>query len=234
MTPPDGRRRIEEPILSANDRIAAENRARFRELGLYVLNLIGSPGCGKTSILEASIARLGRTEGMRVGVIQGDVQTSLDADRVRAAGARAVQIETGGACHRDARMVARVLDELPLEDLDILFIENVGNLVCPAGFLLGEDEKVAVLSVPEGDEKPVKYPALFVRAGAVIINKIDFIPHTNFSLQRVRADLARLNSRAAVLPISCRTGVGFDDWCAYLRGKMREAAQPPDPPRSRT
>jgi hydrogenase nickel incorporation protein HypB len=152
-----------------------------------------------------------------MGVIQGDIQTTLDADRVRAAGAAAVQIETHGACHLDAAMVAGAMTELPLAELDLVVIENVGNLVCPTGYDLGEDEKVAVLSVPEGDEKPVKYPALFIRAAAVVINKTDLLPYTNFSMDRAVADLRRLNARAAVFPLSCRTGDGLDAWCAYLR-----------------
>jgi len=212
---PGGSRREEigQRVLSANDRIAAENRARFKAAGLYVLNLIGSPGSGKTSILEATVRRL----GLRMGVIQGDVQTSLDAARVRAAGAESVQIETGGACHLDARMVARAMRELPLEALDLVFIENVGNLVCPTGYDLGEDEKVAVLSVPEGDEKPVKYPALFVRAGVVLINKTDLVPHTNFSMERVKGDLDKLHAGVTVLAMSCRSGEGLQAWCDYLR-----------------
>jgi len=224
MTDTSSRREaIGRRVLSKNDEIAQANRARFTAHGLYVLNLIGSPGSGKTSILEATVGRL----GLRVGVIQGDVQTSLDADRVRAAGAAAVQIETGGACHLNAAMVARAIDDLDLSAVDILFIENVGNLVCPTGYLLGEDEKVAVLSVPEGDEKPVKYPALFVRAAVVLVNKTDLIPHTNFSMARVTADLAKLHAGVTVLPLSCRTGEGLDAWYDYLRRKARISGRGP-------
>jgi len=209
------RREIGERVLSKNDTIAAENRARFAERGLYVVNLIGSPGSGKTSLLEATIRRL----DLPVAVIQGDVQTTIDADRVTAAGADAYQIETGGACHLDARMVARAMDHIDLDAAGIVFIENVGNLVCPTGYDLGETEKAAVLSVPEGDEKPVKYPSLFVRAGLVVITKTDLIPYTDFSMDRATADLAKLHAGVTVLPLSSRTGDGLDAWCAYLSGK---------------
>jgi hydrogenase nickel incorporation protein HypB len=217
MTSSNRRRVIAQPVLSKNQQIAAANRALFKEHGLYALNLIGSPGAGKTTILEQTLARL----GLKVGIVQGDIQTSLDADRVRKAGAEAVQIETGGACHLDAAMVAVALEELPLDRVDLLIIENVGNLICPTGYDLGEDEKVAVLSVAEGDEKVAKYPSIFIRAGVVLINKIDLLPYTNFSMERAMGDLSRLHAGTTVFPLSGRTGEGLEPWCDYLRRKAK-------------
>jgi len=206
-------------IMSKGARIAAENRELFRGYGLFVLNLIGSPGAGKTTLLERTL----KTLPLRAAVIEGDIKTTLDADRIRAVGVPAVQIETHGACHLDAAMVAKAAPELNLDSIDVLFIENVGNLVCPAGVDLGENAKVALISVPEGDEKPAKYPALFVRASAVIINKTDLLPYVDYSLDRAVADCRKLNSNAVVLPLSCKTGEGLDAWIRYIEGAAAAA-----------
>jgi hydrogenase nickel incorporation protein HypB len=192
--------------------IAEENRRAFEGKGLFVLNVIGSPGCGKTALLEATAKRF----GPRMAVIEGDVRTTLDAERIESAGARAVQIETGGACHLDPAQVRRAASQLDLAAVDVLFIENVGNLVCPAAVELGADVKVAMVSTPEGDEKPAKYPALFIRAGAVIINKIDLLPHLDYSLERASGDCGKLNSNAAVMPLSCKTGEGLEAWFKFV------------------
>ena len=204
-------------VVSKNASIAAENRERFRKEGLLVLNLIGSPGAGKTTLLEKTLKGL----HLRAAVIEGDIKTSIDADRIKAAGAPAVQIETHGACHLDAAMVRKAASELDLGAADVLFIENVGNLVCPAGTDLGEDAKVAIISLPEGDEKPAKYPALFVRASVVIVNKIDLLPYVEYSLQRAADDCRKLNNSVHVLPLSSKTGEGLDAWIRYIEEAAR-------------
>ncbi len=190
-----------------NDADAAHNREHFRSHGLRVVNLIGSPGCGKTALLESLARRMKGT----LAVVEGDIHTALDADRVRNAGGRAVQIETGGECHLLARQVGDALHGLDLGGVRLLVIENVGNLVCPADYDLGEDAKVAVLSVAEGDEKPVKYPALFVRANLLVITKADLLPHVTFDVERIRADCARLNSSMRLVVTSCKTGQGVEE-----------------------
>jgi hydrogenase nickel incorporation protein HypB len=196
---------------------AQRNRALFGQHKLLAVNLIGSPGCGKTSLLEATLKRL----SMRAAVIEGDIKTDFDSRRIRATGTPAVQIETHGACHLDAAMVERAAAQLPLGSIDVLFIENVGNLVCPSGADLGEDMKVAVLSVPEGDEKPAKYPALFVRASAVIINKTDLLPYVEYSLERAATDCRKLNGKVTLLPLSCRTGEGIEAWVKFVEAAVR-------------
>jgi len=209
--------KVSQSVNAANNIIAAQNRALFAAKKIAVFNMISSPGSGKTSILE----RMAQTFGPALAVITGDIQTTFDADRLTAAGATARQIETHGSCHLNAHMVEAALAKVPLDDKRLLVIENVGNLVCPSAFDLGENFKVAVLSVTEGDEKPAKYPALFTRAKAVIINKIDLLPYVNFSMERVRKDIERLNSSAAVFPLSATTGEGFEEWlhyCGTLKG----------------
>lgn len=212
---------IETPILSKNDRLAAENRRRFRERGLYTVNLISSPGSGKTSLLEALAQRMG--DGL--AVIEGDVQTRRDAERVAGAGARAVQIETGGACHLDAEAVAGAFERLDLADggARVLVIENVGNLVCPSSYDLGEDLTAAILSAPEGDDKVLKYPAIFRRVGALIINKIDLLPHLDFDVDRVIEECASLNEDFEVFRLSARTGEGVDAFHRFLEDRRRNA-----------
>lgn len=206
-------------VLSKSARVATRNRALFKGLRLFTVNLIGAPGSGKTALLERTAGELGR--GM--AVIEGDIKTTLDADRLRAAGVQAVQIQTGGECHLDAAMVERAAKKLDLESIDILFIENVGNLVCPASVDLGENAKVALTSVPEGDEKPAKYPALFVRAAAVVINKIDLLPYTDYSLKRATSDCRKLNADVEVFALSAKTGEGFAAWLEWLRRGWKRA-----------
>jgi len=204
--------RIGTSATARNDADASHNREHFKEHGLKVVNLIGSPGCGKTSLLEALAAKL----GPKLAVVEGDIHTTFDADRVKKAGARAVQIETGGECHLLARQVGRVLHDLDLAGVRLLAIENVGNLVCPADYDLGEDLKIAVLSVAEGDEKPAKYPPLFVRAGAVVFTKTDLLPYVTFDLERAKSDCRKLNSAVRFFETSVKTGQGMNELLAYL------------------
>lgn len=207
---------IRTSLQERNDQIASENRRLFGRHKLRVFNLIGSPGCGKTSLLEASA----RVLKNRLAVIEGDVMTTRDADRILAQGSQAVQIQTGGSCHLNAEMVRKSLSDIDFEPVDVLVIENVGNLVCPSTFDLGEAAKVAMISLPEGDEKPVKYPALFVRAELVVINKIDLKPVMDYNLERVRSDCRKLNSAVKVLEVSAKTNEGLDAWIQYLLGNL--------------
>lgn len=205
---------LERKILSRNDREAAAVRRRLAVQGTYALNLISSPGSGKTSLLEASIAAL--RPAFRLASLVGDVATELDAQRLTASGAPSRQILTTGACHLDARQINAALEGPDYQGLDLLFIENVGNLICPTSWDLGEDAKVALLSVAEGDDKPFKYPAIFSRAAVTVITKCDLIPHVRFDLDKVRSQLASLNPEAAVFVTSVRTGEGLDPWYAHL------------------
>jgi hydrogenase nickel incorporation protein HypB len=201
-------------ILEANDRLAAENRKIFKDLGVYVINLMSGPGAGKTSILEKTIKEVnGR---IRLGVIEGDIAGDGDARRIENLGAPVVQINTGGACHLDANMIRVVMYDLPLKDIDILFIENVGNLVCPAEFNVGEDIKVMLLSIAEGHDKPLKYPLMFQESTALILNKIDLLPYTDADLEKMRKDSLSLNPKLKIFDVSCRTGEGIGDWVNWL------------------
>ncbi len=206
-------------VLEANDRIAARLRADFARRGILVLNLISSPGSGKTSLLERTLSDLAGE--FRMAVIEGDLQTDNDARRVAASGAQAVQINTEGGCHLDSSMVSEALQSIDCENLDILFIENVGNLVCPTEFDCGEDAKIALLSVTEGDDKPQKYPYLFHKAKAMILNKIDLLPYVDFDVARARAHASALNADLAFMEISCRTRTGLDAWYDWLRAATR-------------
>lgn len=221
---------LDKIIIDKGQKIALKNRAAIDEAGVLALNLIGSPGCGKTTLLERTIAALhdppdGRPP-LRVGVIEGDVQCTFDRDRIIAAGAAATQIETAGACRLDAAMVENALASIPLDQIDILVIENVGNLVCPSGPVLGEHVKVAMVSTPEGDEKPVKYPALFVRADVVLITKTDLLPYLDFDLERAAGDCRKLNSKVKVFALSAKTGEGMEAWIDHLRA-LRDAHRKP-------
>jgi len=202
-------------ILDENDRVAAHNREHFDQHGVLALNLMSSPGAGKTSLLEATIRAI---EGkLKVAVIEGDLATENDADRIRACGVPAVQITTGNACHLDAQMVHDALDRLPLADLDVLFIENVGNLVCPASFDLGQHRNVTLLSVPEGDDKPAKYPVMFRAADLSLITKTDLLAYiTEFKLERARAALRQIGFQGESIELSNRGGEGFVAWLAWL------------------
>jgi hydrogenase nickel incorporation protein HypB len=203
-------------ILEANDRIAEQNRKRFKAAGLFVINLMGAPGAGKTSLLERTIREL--KSRVRVGVIEGDIVGTDDAERIGSLGVPVVQINTGGACHLDANMISEVLDDLPLGDLDLLIIENVGNLVCPAEFKVGEDMKMMVLSVAEGHDKPLKYPLMFRESSALALNKIDLLPYMNTDMNKVRNDSLALNPALKIFEVSCATGAGIDTWVTWLSG----------------
>jgi hydrogenase nickel incorporation protein HypB len=205
-------------ILDANDLLAAENRKEFDRYGCFVVNLMSAPGAGKTSILEQTLRRLpGR---LKVGVIEGDVLGTLDADRLVPLGVPVVQIDTdphfGGACHLDARMIRNALPGLALEGLDLVLIENVGNLVCPAEFKVGEDRKVMVLSVAEGDDKPLKYPLMFRVSQLLLLNKIDLLGHVDFDRGRFRANVASVNPGLPVIEVSAKTGHGIQAWVDWL------------------
>ena len=203
---------LEVAVLARNDELAARNRAWLAERGITALNLMSSPGAGKTTVLERTIAELDRP----VTVIEGDQETLFDAERIRRAGARAVQVNTGAGCHLDASMVGRALEELQPEGSSVLFIENVGNLVCPALFDLGEMRKVVVISVTEGDDKPLKYPHMFAAADLVLLNKTDLLPYVEFDLERLARDAAKLNAGVQVMPVSATTGAGFEAWLDWL------------------
>jgi len=202
-------------VLEANERVAAENRAEFERHGVRVINLMSGPGAGKTTLLERTIQALGQE--LRVGVVEGDIQTAMDAERIQRAGAAAVQIETRGACHLDASMVAAALPELDLSSLDLLFIENVGNLVCPAEFNVGEHAKVMVLSLAEGDDKPLKYPLMFRESRALLINKMDLGPYLDADPERIERDASGLNPALEIMRVSCRSGDGLEEWYRWLR-----------------
>ena len=206
---------LEIDILAKNNDFAARNRRWFAAHGVQALNLVSSPGSGKTTLLCATIRRLAGERAL--AVIEGDQQTANDAERIRATGAPAVQINTGKGCHLDADMIARALPRLPLDPGTLLFIENVGNLVCPAAFDLGEAAKVAILSVTEGEDKPLKYPDIFAAASLVLLNKSDLLPHLDFDLEYALDCLRRVNPRAPVLSVSAKTGEGLDAWLAWLR-----------------
>ncbi len=201
-------------ILEANDRIAEENRRRFQDAGVYVVNLMGAPGAGKTTLLERTIREL--KPQLKIGVIEGDIVGSDDAERIGALDVPVVQIKTGGACHLDANMINEVLSELPLDELDMLIIENVGNLVCPAEFKVGEDVKMMVLSIAEGHDKPLKYPLMFRESSALVLNKIDLLPFMNTDMNKVRNDSLALNPQLKIFEVSCATGAGIDAWATWL------------------
>ena len=203
-------------ILEANDRIAETNRKRFSEAGVFVVNLMGAPGAGKTTLLERTIAAL--KPALRIGVIEGDIVGTDDAERIGALNVPVVQINTGGACHLDANMINEVLDEMPLKELDMLIIENVGNLVCPAEFKVGEDIKLMVLSIAEGHDKPLKYPLMFQESAALVLNKIDLLPYTNANINKMRNDSLALNPKLKIFEVSSTKGTGIDAWAQWLSG----------------
>ena len=206
-------------VLEANEKLADQVRARLDAGKILALNLISSPGAGKTTLLERTLADL--SGEFRMAVIEGDLQTDNDARRVAATGAQAVQINTEGGCHLNSSMILQALDNLSLEGLDILFIENVGNLVCPVEFDCGEDAKIALLSVVEGDDKPEKYPLLFNLARAMVLNKTDLLPHVDFDVQRARNFATRLNRDLAIFEVSCRNAQGLDGWYDWLRATRK-------------
>ncbi len=221
----DARVMVLENILSENDRVADENRRDLRAAGVRTVNLMSSPGAGKTTLLRRTLVEL--RDRLRIGVLEGDIATSIDADRLEGLGAAVSLVNTGagfgGECHLDATMVRSGLARLPLTDLDLLLIENVGNLVCPAEFAVGEDARAMVYAITEGEEKPLKYPVMFRAADVVVVNKIDLLPHLDFDLDRFLANLADVNPKATVIQASSRTGQGVEAWCAWLLAVARPA-----------
>jgi len=213
---------VQENVLDANDTLARANRDLFDRAGTYTINIMSSPGAGKTALLERTLERL--RGKLRLGVLEGDVQTTLDADRLARFHIPLVQVNTdpgfGGECHLDANMVRSGLGELPLEDIDILIIENVGNLVCPAEFRVGEDVRVMVYSVTEGEEKPLKYPLMFRSADFVLVNKVDLLEHLDFDLEQFLGNLDAVNPGIRTVLASARTGQGVDEWCGWLGQRL--------------
>ena len=207
-------------ILGENDRIAAENQTMFAAKGVYVVNLMGSPGAGKTSVLEKTMEKL--KDELKMAVIEGDLFTSKDADRIERHGVPVIQINTAGGCHLDAPMVQKVAQQMDLDNLDLLIVENVGNLVCPAEFAVGEDDKAIVLSITEGDDKPLKYPLIFKESAIAMLNKVDILPYCNFNMESAKEDITTLHPGMKVLEISCTTGQGIDEWCDWLKKKVAE------------
>lgn len=211
---------VVEKILSANDRLALENRAWFDAAGIFTLNIMASPGAGKTSLIEQTVRAL---QGkLRIGMINGDIVTSFDADRA-VAGAQAVQINTGGDCHLDAVMLQSAIPQLDLASFDLLIVENVGNLICPAEFKLGTHKNVLVASIPEGDDKPYKYPGMYRGADAVIINKIDLLPYISFRMDFFKSGIEALNPGVVQFELSCRTGEGLQPWLDWLVSQVSDA-----------
>ncbi|MFP4212725.1 MAG: hydrogenase nickel incorporation protein HypB [Desulfohalobiaceae bacterium] len=210
-------------ILESNQKTSQELQQTFQEQGLLVLNLISSPGAGKTSLLVRTLNDL--APELNMAVIEGDLQTSNDAQKIAATGAMVLQINTQGACHLDGSMIGQALQHMDLDSVDILFIENVGNLVCPAEFKLGEDYKIALLSIPEGDDKPEKYPVLFAESSLLLLNKIDLLPYIQFDTQRASQAARAVNQDLEVMQVSAQTGQGLQQWYDWLRGKVQEKRQ---------
>ncbi len=210
-------------ILQANERLAAANRRRFDDAGIFVFNLMSSPGAGKTSLLERTVE--GLADRMKMAVIEGDLQCSFDAERIQRKGVQAIQINTEGGCHLDGNMIQIALESLDLNDLDLLIIENVGNLVCPAEFNLGEHEKVMILSVTEGDDKPSKYPLMFQLSSVLLVNKVDLLHYIDCDVEKIRERAHKINARQQIFEISCRTGEGMQAWFSWLEQKVQERKQ---------
>jgi len=206
---------VVEEITKANDLVARVNRERLDTHHIRGLNVMASPGAGKTSLIERTVPAL--KGDVRVGVVEGDAASTIDAERAAAAGAVAVQINTGGACHLNASMVQSALDELPLEELDLVVVENVGNLICPAAFELGTHVNVLIASIPEGDDKPYKYPRMYRGVDVLVLNKIDLLPYVPFDRERFRHGVEALNEGVLTFELSCRTGEGIDSWLAWVR-----------------
>jgi len=212
---------IERKVLQKNDEIAASNRALFKKNNLYTINIVSSPGSGKTSLVEKTIEKL--KDEMKISVIEGDVQTDLDAKRVSNYNVPVVQIITNGACHLEANLVKDALANIELEGRNLLIIENVGNLVCPAGYDLGEDLKVVIISVTEGDDKPLKYPKMFMNSKILVINKTDLLPYVNCNINVLRENALKINPGLRVFETSCTTGQGIDKWCGFLKENVTKS-----------
>ena len=209
---------VVENILSANDRLAEENRLHLENTGVYAINLMASPGAGKTSLIEHTVKRL--TSNLRLAVVDGDIASNIDAERAAAAGAAAVQINTGGECHLDAVMFQGALHQLELGEFDLLLVENVGNLVCPASFQLGTHQNVLIASIPEGDDKPYKYPTMYRGVDALVINKIDLLPYIDFNMEYFQRGVELLNPGLVTFPLSCQTGEGLEAWITWLQERV--------------
>ncbi len=212
-----------ERIQADNDEAAAANRAFLNEEKVFFVNLMGSPGAGKTSVLLEIIKRL--RDRIRIGVMEADVDSSVDAETISKAGVKVIQLHSGGLCHMDADMTRRGIEKFGVEDVDLMFLENIGNLVCPAEFDVGSDIRVMILSVPEGDDKPLKYPLMFTVSDVLIVNKIDTLPVFNFKLDKCIERARNLNPGIQVFPVSARTGEGFDKLCAWLISRCRESGK---------
>ncbi len=208
---------VVEKLLTANEEVAADNRAQFKGRGIKVVNIMASPGAGKTTLLMATIAALA---GRRLGVIEGDVASQVDADKIATTRTPVVQINTGGACHLDAPMVRHGMQALPLGDLDMILVENVGNLICPVSFDLGQDYNVGLISVPEGHDKPYKYPAIFEAVDLVVVTKSDLLPYLDFEVGTFRELVHGLNPNIPIIIVSAKTGEGMGDWIAWLEEKL--------------
>ena len=206
-------------ILKANDAIACQNRKTFSDKNLLAINVISSPGAGKTTLIQKTITSL--KDDLIIAVIEGDIQSTYDADKISETGAQVVQINTGGGCHLDANMVSNAITQLDLSAVDLLIIENVGNLVCPAEFDLGEYFKIMLLSVPEGDDKPYKYPLMFTTVDAVVLNKTDLLPYVKFNVEAFTRAVKGINAKVKIFPISCTTGEGISTWVKWLKGQMK-------------
>jgi len=206
-------------ILKANDSLAQKNKKLFKKNGVYTINLMSSPGSGKTSLLERTVDSL--KDELKIAVLEGDLQTANDAKRIEKYNIPVTQINTDGACHLDANMIDNALDFYNFKELELFIIENVGNLVCPAGFDLGEDDRVVMVSTPEGDDKPIKYPIIFRKATVLLINKMDLLSYTNFTLSKVRGDALKIKPDLKIFEISCKTGEGLDGWYNWLRKKVK-------------
>ena len=209
---------VVEQIMSANDRIALQNRQTFNAAGLFAINLMASPGAGKTSLIMETVRAL--KNEFRIAAVDGDIATSIDADKVAALGVPAVQINTGGACHLDAVMLHAALPQLSLAEIDLLIVENVGNLVCPTGFRLGIHRSVLIASVPEGDDKPYKYPGMYQGVDAILLNKMDVLDAFDFDMDYFRRGVEILNPGLAFFPVSCKTGQGMEGWLDWVQGEL--------------
>lgn len=205
-------------ILEANDRIASENRKKFADAHVYVINLMSAPGAGKTSLIEQTVKAL--CKNLSIGVIEGDIAGTDDAQRIESLGIPVIQINTGSACHLDANMINEVIDDLPIKKIALLIVENVGNLVCPAEFKIGEDIKVMILSVAEGDDKPLKYPLMFQESSALILNKIDLLPYLDTDIEKIKKDSLALNPSLHIFEVSCKTGEGLPQWTEWLQSQV--------------
>ena len=214
---------IVENIMNANDRLASENKRRIEQAGAFAINLMASPGAGKTSFILATIHAL-LDDDVQIGVIEGDTApVTIDSDKISAAGMPAVQINTGGQCHLDAVMVEKALDQLPLDTLDLVVVENVGNLICPAAFDIGTHSNVVIASIPEGDDKPYKYPNIYRGLDVLIINKIDLLPYIDFDMDYFRKGIEMLNPGLQTFAVSCKTGEGLEPWLEWLKAKLSKA-----------